>query len=128
VNPRFLSVDVVIEAHSRHVRRFGGTPGVRDQHLLESTLAQPMATFGGTYLHPDLLAMAAAYHFHMVKNHPFIDGNRRAGLAVLLSFLEVNGIVIDRPLPVLLDATMGIEEGTLDKHGLAELLRRLTRR
>lgn len=84
-----------------------------------------MATFGGEYLHADGFAMAAAYLFHIVKNRPFIDGNKRAGLAALLAFLEVNGIAIEQPLPVLYDATMSVAEGTLDKNGLAELLRRL---
>lgn len=72
---------------------FGGSDGLRDANLLASTVAQPSATFGGSLLHEDLFAMAAAYLFHIVMNHPFIDGNKRTGLAAALVFLDINGLV-----------------------------------
>ena len=68
--------------------------GVRDHALLESALAQPGAAFGGEFLHVDLFAMAAAYLFHIVKNHPFLDGNKRTGLIVAITFLAINGVSI----------------------------------
>ena len=59
--------------------------------LLESALAMPSASFDGTYLHADIYTMAAAYLFHIVSNHPFVDGNKRAGMVVALTFLDMNG-------------------------------------
>jgi death on curing protein len=125
LNPKFLSLNAVVEAHERLLARFGGSPGIRDLHLLESALAQPLATFGGEFLHEDLFAMAAAYLFHIVKNHPFVDGNKRAGLAAALSFLDVNGISIEDPSPLLHELTVSVAEGQLDKRGAAEFLRKL---
>ena len=125
MSPNFLSLETIIEVHALHLERNGGRAGIRDKNLLDSAVAQPMATFGGDFLHEDLFAMAAAYLFHIVKNHPFVDGNKRVGLAAALSFLDVNGIAIEQPTPVLYDATMDVAEGRLGKEGLADLFRRL---
>jgi death on curing protein len=125
VSPHFLSLETIIEVHSLHLERNGGLEGIRDKNLLDSAVAQPMATFGGDFLHEDLFAMAAAYLFHIVKNHPFVDGNKRVGLAAALSFLDVNGIAIEQPTPSLYDATMDVAEGRLGKEGLAAIFRRL---
>jgi death on curing protein len=84
-----------------------------------------MAAFGGEFLHEDLFAMAAAYLFHIVSNHPFIDGNKRTGLAAALIFLEINGHPIEKSGPLLYDATMAVAEGQLDKDRLADLFRSL---
>ena len=84
-----------------------------------------MASFGGVYLHEDLFAMAAAYLFHIVKNHPFVDGNKRPGLGAALAFLDGNGVSIEDPTPLVYEATMAVAEGRLDKNGLATLLREL---
>ena len=125
MSPVFLSVETIIEVHALHLERNGGLEGIRDKNLLDSAMAQPMATFGGAFLHEDLFAMAAAYLFHIVKNHPFVDGNKRVGLAAALSFLDVNGITLDQPSPQLYDATIEVAEGRLGKEGLADLFRRL---
>jgi death-on-curing protein len=65
--------------------------GLRDAGLLESAMAQPRAEFSGQYLHRDVFEMAAAYLFHLVKNHPFFDGNKRVGAATASVFLHMNG-------------------------------------
>jgi death-on-curing protein len=70
--------------------------------------------------------MSAAYLFSIVKNHPFIDGIKRAGPATALSFLDVNGIALDHSSDLLYDATMAVAEGRLGKEELATLFRRLT--
>ncbi|MBM4377524.1 MAG: type II toxin-antitoxin system death-on-curing family toxin [Deltaproteobacteria bacterium] len=88
----FLTFEDVLGGHALQIERFGGTHGLRDEALLESALAQPSSSFGGEYLHADLFEMAAAYLFHVVKNPPFVDGDKRVGLAAALVFLEVNGI------------------------------------
>ncbi len=69
--------------------------------------------------------MAAAYLFHVVKNHPFVDGNKRTGLAVALTFLEVNGVLINRPSSILEDSTLSVAENSMSKEDLAEVLRNL---
>lgn len=77
--------------HTRQIEQFGGTDGLRDEGLLDSALAQPQATFGGDFLHPTVAAQAGAYLYHLVMNHPFIDGNKRTAFAVMDVFLRVNG-------------------------------------
>lgn len=73
----------------------GGRPGIRDIGLLRSALGVPSTTFGGRFLHGSLHEMAAAYLFHLVRDHPFIDGNKRVGLAALLAFLGLNSRWLD---------------------------------
>lgn len=92
---QFLSLDDVLESHAEQIAAYGGSDGIRDVGLLESALAQPAAMFGGQYLHVDVFGMAAAYLFHIVKNHPFLDGNKRVGLEAALLFLEINGLSIE---------------------------------
>ncbi len=94
--------------------------------LLDSAVAQASVGFGGEFLHEDTAAMAAAYLFSIVKNHPFVDGNKRTGLVAALTFLGLNGIAIDHSSDLLYDATMAVAEGSLAKEGLAALLRRLS--
>jgi death on curing protein len=87
---RYLTKEEVIELHRRGMERFGGMPGLRDEGLLDSALAQPRATFGAQDLHPTVGAKAAALAFSLVNNHPFVDGNKRVGFAALAVFLELN--------------------------------------
>lgn len=77
----FLHLDDVVAIHLDQIERYGGEAGIRDAGLLESAVAQARATFGGEFLHADLFQMAAAYLFHIAKNHPFVDGNKRTGAA-----------------------------------------------
>jgi hypothetical protein len=74
MNPDLLQLDEVLALHTRQLARFGGGSGVRDEGLLASAVAQPQASFGGALMHETLEDMAAAYLFHIVSNHPFIDG------------------------------------------------------
>lgn len=94
LNPKFLTLSQVITLHRLQIDEFGGAHGVKDEGLLLSALAQPESGFGGDYLHKDLFEMAAAYLFHLVKNHAFVDGNKRIAALVAAVFLEVNGLVV----------------------------------
>jgi len=87
----FLSVEFVIQIHARVIDEFGGDMGLRDRGLLESAVAMPQSTFGGTFLHADLAEKAAAYHFHLCANHAFIDGNKRVAVAAAEVFILANG-------------------------------------
>ena len=126
MKPIFVSVDQVLAIQREQLARDGGLAGVRDWNLLESAAMQARMTFDRVYLHDDVFLMAAAYLFHLVKNHPFIDANKRAGLVTALLFLEINGFVVADPAGMLYDTTIDVAEGKLDKGGLAEVLRRLT--
>ena len=89
--PEFLTKADVLKLHNRQIERFGGTSGVRDEGLLESALAQPQATFDGQFLHSTIYQQAAAYLYHLAKNHPFVDGNKRTAFAAMDTFLRLNG-------------------------------------
>ncbi len=90
----FLSVETVVILHHRLIERYGGSFGVRDAGLLASALAQPQAGFGGNYVHAYPFEMAASYLFHITKNHPFIDGNKRIAFASADVFLSLHGFTI----------------------------------
>ena len=123
----FLDVDEVIELHASQLELFGGGAGLRDQGLLESAVAQPQASFGGHLAHDGLFAMAAAYLFHLVSNHPFVDGNKRIGLIAALVFLDLNGVSIAHPTEALYELTMGVAEGRIDKVAVAAELERIAK-
>ncbi len=123
--PAFLDVEEVLLLHEQQVARYGGATGIRDRGSLESAAATPQASFGGTYVHEDLFAMAAAYAFHIAQNQPFVDGNKRAGLAAALVFLDLNGVFVTDPEGHLHDAMIAIAERRSSKADLAVLLREL---
>lgn len=120
--PMFLSVEEVLELHTESLRRYGGTPGIRDQGLFESALGQPCASFGGEFLHTTLFEMAAAYLFHITQNHPFIDGNKRTGFACAVSFLYLNGYVLEASEESTYAMVIEVATGALDKPGIAAFL------
>ena len=119
----FLGVEDVLSLHAAQVELYGGHQGLRDLGLLESAVAQPRAAFGGAYAHEFPFEMAAAYMFHIVQNHPFLDGNKRTGLIAALTFLDLNGIEIDAPGGSLYDLAIAVATGQADKTDIAEFLR-----
>ena len=125
--PAFLGLADVIRIHADQIQRYGGRNGVRDFGLLESALAMPGASFGGERLHRDEYEMAAAYAFHLCQNHPFIDGNKRTGLASALVFLEINGISVEDSEGVLYQVMMETASGYPDKPGLTSVFRTLSK-
>jgi death-on-curing protein len=90
----YLTVEEVLLLHARLIQRTGGSGGVRDIGLLESALARPRATFEGEDLYPDLWHKAAALMQSLIKNHPFVDGNKRTALITTGLFLELNGYML----------------------------------
>lgn len=119
----FLTLDEGLAIHAHQITRYGGALGVRDQGLLESALAMPAVIFAGEYLHPSLAEQAAAYLFHLVKNHPFVDGNKRVGLACSLAFLRMNGIRVRATDDDLVDIVVGVAEGRRSKADVAVFFR-----
>ena len=92
---RYLSLNEALEIYRKIIRQSGGSFGIRDLPALESSLAQPRATFGGEDLYPTIAEKASALGFSLIQNHPFVDGNKRIGHAALETFLVINGCEID---------------------------------
>ena len=122
--PQFIKLQRVLQIHESQIELFGGSSGIRDMGLLESALAIPQASFGGIYLHGDLFAMAAAYLFHIVCNHPFLDGNKRTGTAVALFFLKLNGIDHDIEDAALESLVLSVACSEIGKDEIAAFFRK----
>ena len=122
---RFLTLSEVLSILQDQISRYGGEFGVRDLGLLSSALAVPQATYGGTVLHDDLFQMAAAYAFHIYQNHPFLDGNKRVGMATALVFLHLNGIELTDPEGKLYGMMMAVARGEKGKVEVTALFREL---
>jgi death-on-curing protein len=117
--PLFLTLDEVLAVHSDQIRRYGGTSGVRDLGLLSSALAMPRASFASVRLHGTLAEMAAAYLFHLARNHPFVDGNKRTGLAAALLFLWLNDHHLEAGQDELTELVIGVAAGRVGKADVA---------
>ena len=121
--PKFLSLAEMLEIHQDQISRYGGASGIRDIALLKSALGMPSVTFGGEFLHTDIYEMAAAYLFHLVKNHPFVDGNKRVGVVAALVFLILNGFDLTAPEDELAEMVLAVARGELDKAQVAVFIR-----
>ncbi len=120
-----LTLDIVAEIHTEALRRFGGLDGVRDLTLLESAVAAPQATFGGASVFGDLTEVAAAYLFYLCRNHPFIDGNKRAALGACILFLRLNGLETKPDGPEWEALIMNVASGMLGRDETTARLRSL---
>ena len=89
--PEYLTSDEVTALHDDQIATFGGQPGIRDQSLLESAVAQPGLEVFGRAVHAGLPEQAAAYLYHLPRNHPFFDANKRTAVSSILVFLHLNG-------------------------------------
>lgn len=123
LSPVFLSVEQTERVHRVMLEAYGGLDGLRDAGLLASAVAMPRAMYGGEWLHGDLFEMAAAYLFHVVKNHPFLDGNKRVGAACALIFLEMNGVRVSADEDGVVDITLRAATGDADKKDIAAFFR-----
>ena len=124
------TVSAVRAIHKEVLAAHGGSPGLRDEALLESAVAAPQATMMGQPLFSDPTEVAAAYLFYLCQNHPFVDGNKRTALATCLVFLSENEFLLDENLDA--DAweslTLGIASGELDRAQATQRLRKLLRK
>ena len=122
VDPLFLTLDEVLALHEDQIRRYGGAAGLRDLDLLSSAVAVPRVTFEGALLHESLAEMAAAYLYHLAKNHPFLDGNKRTALAACLAFLWLNDREVDATEDELTELVLGVAAGSVGKAEVAVFL------
>ena len=119
----FLDVDVIIDLHEKLIDQFGGRSGIRDQGLLDSALSYPQLLYA-IGMERDKYVLAAAYGYHLIKNHPFVDGNKRIGTLAMLTFLRINGISILIGPETLYDLAVRIALSRIDEQVVAlELIR-----
>ena len=116
---KFLKLDEVLAIHGHQIARYGGSPGIRDRGLLEAALAMPQATFDGELLHGTAEEQAAAYLFHLAKNRPFVDGNKRVALACALVFLRLGGVRVVATDDELVELVLGVVSGETSKADVA---------
>lgn len=119
--PVWLLREAVLATHERLLSEFGGATGVRDPGLLDSGLARPENL--NAYGEPAIFELAAAYAFGVVKNHPFVDGNKRTGFTIAVIFLEMNGERFGASEVDATIQTLALAAGELNEAGYAEWLR-----
>ncbi len=119
--PEWLDVGVLIDIHSEQLALFGGPDGVRDLGLLESALGRPINKFA--YGEIDLASLDAAYGFGIAKNHPFVDGNKRAAFASIIVFLGLNGIDFAPRAEEATAMILSLAAGEVSEQGLARWIR-----
>jgi death-on-curing protein len=123
VNEPVWILDEVVEAiHKRQLAEHGGATGIRDAGLLQSALARPkhLSAYAGREV--ALARLAAAYAFGIVRNHPFVDGNKRTGFVVSMLFLRMNGYVVAASQEEKYQAFIALADGRLDEDGLGAWL------
>jgi death on curing protein len=120
---RYLSLGEVLELHRMILRQSGGMSGLRDSDALESALAQPHMTFGGEDLYPSLAEKAASLGFSLIMNHPFLDGNKRIGHAVMETFLVLNGYEVQATTDEQEEIVLRLAAGQLDRATFTDWLR-----
>ncbi|MET0368078.1 MAG: type II toxin-antitoxin system death-on-curing family toxin [Methylobacterium sp.] len=117
----WLTSELVQAIHARQLRLFGGPTGLRDEGALESALGRPVNR--AAYGEPDLAELAAAYAFGIAKNHPFVDGNKRASLLALVTFLGLNNIEFEADEAQAVVMIRGLASGEIDEAGLTRWIR-----
>ena len=118
-----LSKDKVLLLHQYIASETGGSVGLRDEGLLESALEGAFATFGGRELYPTKEEKAARIGASLVANHSFLDGNKRIGMYVMLTFLEVNGIKLDCTDEDIVRAGLALADGSMSYEGILDWIR-----
>ena len=115
-----LSKPQILLLHEQLIAETGGSSGLRDEGMLDSALNAPFQTFGGEDIYPSLQQKAARLCFGLVKNHPFIDGNKRIGAHVMLVFLALNGIELQHTQTELSDIILQLAAGTIQSSDLLD--------
>ena len=128
MDPAFLELGEILLIHRDQLERYGGSAGVRDVAILQSATAMPRAGIADRYLHENIFEMAAAYLYYIVRDHPFVDGNKRTGAVAALVFLAMNDIDILVDEDGLETMVRSVAEGTTTKADVATFLRGWLRR
>ncbi|MCC9969546.1 type II toxin-antitoxin system death-on-curing family toxin [Streptococcus agalactiae] len=120
---RILTVEQVIELHSRLIQATGGLDGVRDAGLVESSLSSAVSSYFGIEKYPSIEEKAARLCYSLVNNHAFLDGNKRIGVYVMIIFLELNGIVLNQTDEEIVKLGLGVAASELDYNAILEYIR-----
>lgn len=110
----------VLAIHAAAIERFGGLSDLRDEGLLDSALAQPLQTFDGVDLYPSIIERACRYAFGIISDHPFLDGNKRTGAALLGAYLRMSGIDFRPDHAAFLKVMLGVADGSVSYDVLVE--------
>ena len=116
----FFEYEQVVKIHRSLIEKTGGMDGIRDAQLLDSALKTPFQTFGGNNLYPDILDKASQLCYSLIENHPFVDGNKRIGVHLMLLFLKLNNIEVNYSQQELIDFGLGIASGKISKNDIKE--------
>jgi len=118
--PVWVPREVILSTQEELLNRFGGLSGIREEALLESALHRPQQIFA--YAKPSLFELAAAYAAGIVKNHPFLDGNKRAGFVAAYIFLGANGFALEASEEEVVERTLALAAGAIAEAEYAEWL------
>jgi death on curing protein len=121
---KFLTLNQIILIHDKLVNLYGGAQGLRDINLLKSAIAQPKVTFDGKFLHQNINEMAAAYAYHIIKNHAFLDGNKRTGIFSAIVFLEKNRFAVKLSQKQFYQIAVGVAVSKISKIDLAKIFKK----
>ena len=113
-----FSKEKLLLLHQIMAQATGGSVGVRDEGLLESALETAFSGFGGVDFYPSKEEKGARLGYSLISNHAFVDGNKRIGMYIMLTFLEVNGIRMDCTNEDVVHAGLSVADGTMDYDGL----------
>ena len=122
-NPKFIEKGDVLNIHNKQINLYGGLLGIRDEGLLDSAIYQPQASFGGEFLHPTIVEQAAAYLFHIIKNHAFVDGNKRTAFDVMVTFLNLNDYDLNMTEKEAEQLITQVDDNKVNKEELIDILR-----
>lgn len=122
-DPVYISHEEILSIHNYLIGQFGGAKGIHDFGLLESALARPRAAMAHFEAYPDIFMKAAVLGHSLIKNHPFIDGNKRTAVVAMLYFLNKNKITLDIASNELLNLALAIADSSLLEREIANWLR-----
>ena len=119
---KILKKRQILLLHSALIAESGGSDGIRDEGLLDSAVNTPFQTFSGQDLYPTVLEKAVRLGFGLIRNHPFIDGNKRIGTHAMLVFLNLNSITLSYEDDELISTILSVASGEMDADGLLKWL------
>lgn len=122
-NINFVPKQIILLFHEQLIQLYGRDSGIRDEKLLDSALEQPKAIFEGSFLHETIFEMAAAYGFHICKNNPFGDGNKRVSLVAMDAFLQENGYEIIASEKETYKIILALSSGEVSKQELSKWIK-----
>lgn len=119
-----ITLEEILILHEYQIEKFGGKPGISDVRMLESAVLRPQTTFDGDDLYTNIYEKAAALVYSLIKNHPFIDGNKRTGLHAMLTFLELNNAKVGIDNETLTKLGSDIADNRIDEQGIVKIIER----